>query len=146
MFTSVSATRFLGDGSLLTGIASSSLSGGVVTGRLDLATTTETKSTPSIALSAVSLDLAAATFFSVSLNSNATFTFANTPASPRVFSFMLQLVADGTQRTITWPAAVRWGGAVVPVPTSTLNKVDTYSFLTHDGGSNWFGFIVEQNS
>jgi hypothetical protein len=142
---------FFGDGSRLTGVGGGTanalpLSGGTMTGPLNLVTTTETKATPSIASSALSLDLATATFFSVTVNSAVTFTFANTPASPRVYSFMLQLIGDGTARTITWPGTVRWGGGVPPIVTSTLNKVDTYSFLTHDGGTNWFGFIVDQNS
>jgi hypothetical protein len=153
--TSISAPAlsgaFFGDGSRLTGIGGGTsnalpLSGGTMTGPLNLVTTTETKATPSIASSALSLDLATATLFSVTVNSNVTFTFANTPASPRVYSFMLQLIGDGTVRSITWPTAVRWGGGVVPTPTSTASKVDTYSFLTHDGGTNWFGFVVEQNS
>jgi hypothetical protein len=26
-----------------------------------------------------------------------------------------------------------------------LNKIDTFTFLTHDGGSNWFAFTSSQN-
>jgi hypothetical protein len=72
-------------------------------------------------------------------------TFSNPPASPKAYSFALQFVADGTLRTIAWPSAVKWAGGTAPTMTSTSGKIDTFSFLTHDGGTTWFGFISGQN-
>ena len=105
----------------------------------------ETKATPSIASGVLTLNLSSATLFYVSLNQNiSTLTFSSVPVNPKVYSFTLQFVADGTSRTITWDSSVRWGSVGAPTPTSTLNKVDTYTFLTHDGGTNWFAFISGQ--
>jgi hypothetical protein len=111
-----------------------------------LGSITVTKSTPAIASGTLTINFASASLFYVNLNSNITaFTFLNIPASPKVFSFTLQLVGDGTVRTINWPTSFRWGTAGAPTPTSTLNKVDTYTFVTHDGGTNWFALVVNQN-
>jgi hypothetical protein len=118
-----------------------------VNGETNFLTVSETKATPAISSSTLTLNLATATLFYVTLNSSiGTLTLSNPPASPRVFSFTLQLVGDGTARTITWPGSVRWQGGLAPTPTATLNKVDTYVFFTHDGGSNYFAFTAGQNA
>jgi hypothetical protein len=105
----------------------------------------ETKATPSIASNALSLNLTAATLFVVSLNQDVTITFSTPPASPKVFSFSIQFVADGTLRSITWPTSVKWANATPPTMTSTNNKIDMFSFITHEGGTTWLGFIDGQN-
>jgi len=106
----------------------------------------ETKATPSISAGTLTLNLANASFFYVSLNAAiTTMTLQNVPASPAVVSFTLQFVADGTARAVTWPAGTRWAGGTNPTMTSTLNKVDTFVFTTHDGGANWFAFVSSQN-
>jgi hypothetical protein len=105
----------------------------------------ETKATPTISGGVLTLNLSSATLFYVSLNQNiTTLTFSSVPVNPKVYSFTLQFVADATSRTITWPSSVKWGSVGAPIPTSTLNKIDTYTFLTHDGGANWFAFISGQ--
>lgn len=122
------------------------LTGGTITGSVVLTNPIEVKATPSISTNTLTLDLSAATLFYVALDSAiTTFTLSNTPASPKVFSFVLQFVADGTARAVTWPTGTRWSGGTAPSLTSTINKVDTFTFLTHDGGSNWFAFVSNQN-
>lgn len=107
---------------------------------------TETKATPAISTNTLTLDLATASLFYVNLNASiTTMTLQNVPASPAVVSFTLQFVADGTARTVTWPTGTRWSGGTTPTITSTLNKVDTFTFLTHDGGANWFAYTSNQN-
>jgi hypothetical protein len=124
----------------LTIVGNTTLSG------LNLTYSTEAKATPTISTNTLTLDLAAASLFSVNLNSPiTTFTLTNVPPSPRVYSFTLQFIADGTARAVTWPTGTRWAGGTNPTLTSTLNKIDTFTFLTHDGGSNWFAFISDQN-
>jgi hypothetical protein len=62
--------------------------------------------------------------------------------------FSLLFVGDGTARTMTWNignTAASWAGGVAPTYTSTLNKIDVYSFLSRDGGSTWLGFVGGQN-
>ena len=105
----------------------------------------QTKSSPSIAANALSLNLASATLFSVTLNQNVTVTFSSPPASPKVFSFMLQFIADGTGYITTWPASVKLPSATPPTITTTNGKIDTFTFITHDGGTNWFGIVNGQN-
>jgi len=105
----------------------------------------QTKSSPSISANALSLNLAAATLFSVTLNQNVTVTFSSPPASPKVFSFILQFIANGTGYTTTWPASVKWPSSTPPTITTTNGKIDTFTFITHDGGTNWFGIVNGQN-
>jgi hypothetical protein len=105
----------------------------------------QTKSSPSIAANALSLNLTAATLFSVTLDQNVTVTFSTPPASPKVFSFMLQFIANGTSYTTTWPASVKWPSSTPPTITTTNGKIDTFTFITHDGGTNWFGIVNGQN-
>ena len=62
--------------------------------------------------------------------------------------FSLLFVGDGTARTMTWNignTAASWAGGTAPTYTSTLNKIDVYSFLSRDGGSTWLGFVGGQN-
>ena len=106
----------------------------------------ETKATPSISTGTLTLNLAEASLFYVSLNAAiTTMTLQSVPASPAAVSFTLQFVADGTAKAVTWPAGTRWAGGTAPTLTSILNKVDTFTFLTHDGGTNWFAFVSNQN-
>lgn len=120
--------------------------GGTITGEVLFGIPAETKVTPTISSGSLTLNLSSATLFYVSLNAPITsLTFSNTPASPKVFSFTLQFVADGTQRNVAWPASVKWGSVGAPTTTSTSGKIDTFTFLTHDGGTTWFGFISGQN-
>jgi hypothetical protein len=107
----------------------------------------ESKTNILIISNTLTLPLNTATFFTVSLNNNiTTMTFVSPPANPRVYSFVLQFTADGTPRTVVWPVTVKWTGGIAPTLTSTNGKVDTFTFVTHDGGTNYFGFISGQNS
>jgi hypothetical protein len=79
--------------------------------------------------------------FTHELTENVTYTFSNPPASGRAFGFTLKIVQDSTARTITWPASVDWAGGEAPdAPAS--NEVNIYAFITHDGGTTWYGFLA----
>jgi photosystem II stability/assembly factor-like uncharacterized protein len=123
-----------------------SSSEGAVVSKLHVNTiVTETLVQPSIA-STTSLDVSTGAVFNISLTTSiTTLNFTNVPASPKAFSFVLQVVADGTARTIAWPAAVKWPSGTAPTITSTNGKIDTFSFLTYDGGTTWYGFTMAQN-
>ena len=85
--------------------------------------------------------------FNVALNANiTTLSFTNVPASGTAYALTLLLTADGTARTVTWGAAVKWPGGTAPTLTSTNGKVDTFVLFTHDGGTNWLAFTGGQNS
>lgn len=116
------------------------------TGGLGILTYRETKTAPTIAAGALTLNLALGTHFTVALNANITsITISNPQTTGYAAAFTLALTADGTPRTITWPASVLWPSAVAPVMTSTNGKVDIFSFLSYNAGTTWYGFISGQN-
>ena len=80
------------------------------------------------------------------LTENTTFTFSNPPASGRAFAFTLKLVQDAgaSGYTVTWPASIDWPAATAPTLTATASAVDVFVFYTHDGGTNWYGFVAGQ--
>ena len=124
----------------------STVSSLTVTGEAAFGIPVETKASPSISANSLTLNLSAATFFVVNLTAPITsLVFSNTPASPKVCSFTLQFTADGTARSVTWPTSVKWAGGTTPTLTSTSGKIDILSFLSHNGGTTWFGFVSGQN-
>ena len=80
------------------------------------------------------------------LTENTTFTFSNPPASGRAFAFTLKIVQDAgaSGYTVTWPASVDYAAATAPTLTATASAVDVLVFYTHDGGTNWYGFVAGQ--
>jgi hypothetical protein len=107
----------------------------------------ESKSSPTISASALTLNLNNSQVFTVALNSNiSTLTISNVESRANTAQgFTLILTADGTARTITWPASIKWPSGTGPTLTSTNNKVDILSFLTPDNGTTWYGFVGGQN-
>lgn len=107
----------------------------------------ETKVAPSISTNTLTINCATANVFVVPLNANInTLTFTNVPTTGLAFGLTLAFVADGTSRTITWGAAVKWPASAPPTMSSTNGKVDTFVFYTYDGGSTWYAFIAGQNA
>lgn len=108
----------------------------------------EMKQAPAIAAGVLAVDCATGNAFVTTLNANITsFTVTNIPATGALYGFMLELVADGTARTVTWTfqgVAVKWAGGVAPVLTSTAGKKDSFVFYTHDGGASWHGSVIGQ--
>lgn len=115
--------------------------------------TLELRASPAIAAGVLALDLANG-ISAVSLNANITsITFANNAASATVCqSHTLEFTADGTARTVTWPAGdgtttllVKWVGGTAPTLTSTNAKRDTFIFKSV-GQFLWDAYVVGQNS
>jgi hypothetical protein len=99
---------------------------------------------PAISAGALSLDVSSYALFNVANNANCTVTFDN--AQPGyATSFTLQLTADGTLRTWTWPGSVTWLGGSAPVLSSVNGKRDLMTFLSHDAGTTWLGQVIAQN-
>jgi hypothetical protein len=95
----------------------------------------------------VVLELSAFSYFLINLNANiSSMTFRNPKAAPQITSFALQLSADGTARSVAWPASIRWPGGTAPTITSTANKVDTFAFFSYDSGISYYGFATGTNS
>lgn len=86
------------------------------------------------------------TNFSHTLTENTTFTFSNPAASGKVSAFTLKIVQDASASgyTVTWPTSVDWPNATAPTLTSTASAVDIFVFMTHDGGTTWYGFTAGQ--
>ena len=76
---------------------------------------------------------------------NVTFTFSNPPASGKGGSFTLKWIQDSSDRTATWPSSVDWAGGTAPTLTSGSAKVDMFTFVTFDSGTNWYGFVAGQD-
>ena len=95
---------------------------------------------------ATTCDLNDGNNFSHTLTENTTFTFSNPASSGKVSSFTLKIVQDASASgfTVTWPAAVDWAAATAPTLTATASAVDYFVFITHDGGTTWYGFTAGQ--
>ena len=95
---------------------------------------------------ATTVNLRDGTNFSHTLTENTTFTFSNPASSGKVSSFTLKIVQDASASgyTVTWPTSVDWPSATAPTLTATASAIDYFVFITHDGGTNWYGFTAGQ--
>ena len=95
---------------------------------------------------ATTCNLQDGTNFSHTLTENTTFTFSNPASSGKVSAFTLKIVQDASASgyTVTWPAAVDWPSATAPTLTATASAVDYFVFITHDGGTTYYGFTAGQ--
>lgn len=95
---------------------------------------------------ATTVNLRDGTNFSHTLTENTTFTFSNPASSGKTSSFTLKLVQDASASgfTVTWPTSVDWPSATAPTLTATASAVDYFVFITHDGGTTWYGFTAGQ--
>jgi hypothetical protein len=106
----------------------------------------EVSTTATISAGVLTLNLNTATVFNVSLNANiTTLTLTNVQASGRSSSFVLVFTADGTARSVTWPASFNWPGGTAPTLTATNGKEDVFTFFTTNGGTVWQAFISGQS-
>ena len=95
---------------------------------------------------ATTVNLRDGTNFSHTLTENTTFTFSNPASSGKTSSFTLKLVQDASASgyTVTWPSSVDWPAATAPTLTATASAVDYFVFISHDGGTTWYGFTAGQ--
>lgn len=89
----------------------------------------------------VSIDVSSAQNFLLSLDQDTTVTFTNAANTGFMSSCSLKVVQDTTTRQITW-TNVEWQFGTEPVLTPTSGAVDFFVFLTHDGGTTWYGFTA----
>jgi hypothetical protein len=87
-----------------------------------------------VAVSALEVNCALGNYFTKTITSNSTFTFANAPAN-RAFAFTLELTH--TSGTVTWPASVKWPNDTAP--TLDNGKTSLLVFVTDNGGTRWRG-------
>lgn len=86
----------------------------------------------------VSIDLTLGNYISAYVAGSTSFLFVNPPASPAAGGFILELT-NGGAHTVAWPSAVNWPKGVVPVLTS--GGVDIFTFVTDNGGTDWYGVL-----
>jgi hypothetical protein len=92
------------------------------------------------------VDLSTGTNFSSTLSANTQFAFTNPASSGSVSAFTLKIVQDASASgyTVTWPTEVDWPSATAPTLTATASAVDYFVFITHDGGTTYYGFTAGQ--
>lgn len=106
----------------------------------------EVSSTVSIVSNSITLNLAAASIFNITLNSNiTTVQLSNVQASGFSTSFIVIFTGAGTTQTVVWPGNFKWPSGTAPTITSIATKKDVYLFFTVDGGLTWQAFIAGQN-
>lgn len=94
----------------------------------------------------VLLDCNLGNVFSLALTENVnTLNITNIPLSGLAMGITLVVTADGTARTIAWPASFRWAGGIAPTITPTNLKCDVFVFFTYDNGYYWKAFVAGQN-
>jgi hypothetical protein len=107
--------------------------------------TADKRETVTISAGTLTLNLNTATVFDVTLDANiTTITIQNVQTTGLTSSFVLVLTADGTARTVVWPASFRWPSGTAPTVSSENGKKDVFVFFTTDGGTNWQAFISGQ--
>ncbi len=78
--------------------------------------------------------------YSLILNDDCSFTFANPTGSGNACSFTMILKQDQVGGwCVAWPTSMRWQSGVVPAPTKYPGDFDVFTFFTVNGGSNWIG-------
>lgn len=77
--------------------------------------------------------------FTLTTSAATTFTFSNAPSTGTAYAFVLKVVGGGAYG-ITWPSSVKWANGVSP-DTPVSSETYIYGFLTHDGGTTWYGFL-----
>ena len=103
--------------------------------------------TLTITANAVTVDLQDGNNFEVDLSDNITagnFTISNPASSGNVSSFTLKVIQGATARTIAWPSSVDWAAATAPTLSTDNDAVDYFVFITHNGGTTWYGFTAGQ--
>ena len=93
---------------------------------------------------AATINLRDGNVFEHDLTENVTYTFSNPAASGRASCFILKVIQGSTARTITWPSSVDWNAATAPTLSTGNDNVDIFGFITIDGGTTYYGFVLGQ--
>jgi hypothetical protein len=92
-----------------------------------------------VAVPAANINLATASFFTLTIAAATTLTVSNVPAAPAAASFVLELT-NGGAFAITWWANMKWAGGTAP--TLTAAGIDVLGFYTITGGTAWRGLVL----
>lgn len=121
------------------------LAGASFTGRIDIKSYRESKTSPSIVAGVLTLDMSATNFFEIDLNANITsIVLTNLPPTGVVGSWIIRFNILGAF-TIAWPTACKHSQGTAPTISSTLNDIATFTLYTSDGGINIPTFFSGNN-
>jgi hypothetical protein len=74
----------------------------------------------------------------ITLTGNCTFTLTGA-TSGQAAALELLITQDGTgNRTITWPASVKWHGGTAATLSTAAGARDRFILVSYDGGTTWF--------
>jgi hypothetical protein len=106
----------------------------------------EVSSNINITNNSIILNLASASIFNITLNSNiTTIQLTNVQAAGFSTSFIIAFTGSGSSYAVIWPGNFKWPSGTAPNVTSTATKKDIYLFFTVDGGLTWQAFTAGQN-
>ena len=131
----VTATSYSGDGSGLTGMASTDKVATATLNVSGISTFSGSVVENIVTMGANAVDCSAGNYFTKTITGATTFTFTNVPAGV-AYLFMMEVTLNGSN-AITWPAAVKWPADTAP--TITDGKTQLFMFVTDDGGTRWRG-------
>jgi hypothetical protein len=98
-----------------------------------------------ISANTATINLSEASSFTINLSSDITTMNVTTmPSSTHVVGFTLFVKISDPLYSITWPEYFRWQDDTEPTLSIGTNDVDIFTFLTYDGGTNWFAVTVGQ--
>ena len=132
--TTINATTFSGDGSSLTGMASTDK---VATTTLNVSgiSTFASQVSGITAMGANAVDCSTANYFTKTISGATTFTFTNVPTGV-AYGMTMEVTLNGSN-AITWPSSVKWPADAAPAVTD--GKTQLFMFVTDDGGTRWRG-------
>ncbi len=133
-FAALSATSYSGDGSGLTGMASTEKVSTATLNVSGISTFAGTIVSDATAMGANSVNCSTGNFFTKTITGATTFTFDSVPTG--VYSFTMEVTLNGSN-AITWPASVKWNADTAP--TITDGKTQLFMFITNNGGTRWRG-------
>ena len=131
----VTATSFKGDGSTLTGMASTDKVSTATLNVSGISTFSGTQVSAITAMGANSVNCSLGNFFSKTITGATTLTFDSVPTGVE-YSFTLEVTLNGSN-AITWPTSVKWNADTAPAITD--GKTQLFMFLTTNGGTRWRG-------
>jgi hypothetical protein len=115
--------------------------GGTMTGRVDLHSATQQRTSLGTVTGAVALDLSDAQAFDFTAGAAPVLSVTNVPAGDVIVGLMLRVTNGGSK--ITWPATFRWPAGSAPALTSS--GTDIVVAVTFDGGSSWSAWVPAQD-
>jgi hypothetical protein len=133
-FAALTATTYSGDGSGLTGMASTDKVSTATLNVSGISTFAGSIVSDATAMGANSVNCSTGNFFTKTITGATTFTFDSVPTG--VYSFTLEVVLNGSN-AITWPTSVKWNADTAP--SITDGKTQLFMFVTHNGGTRWRG-------